>query len=55
MMRYPFFELAPGLLLLGATVGHQQVRPNRPVNTDARASVVPYVGPERARAGYWER
>lgn len=28
--------------------------PNRPVNTDARASAVLCVG-SRARAGYWER
>jgi hypothetical protein len=27
---------------------------NRPVNTDARGSVVPYIG-SCARAGYWER
>jgi hypothetical protein len=31
-----------------------EVTPNHPVNTDARASVVPRIG-WGARAGYWER
>ena len=31
-----------------------RMRPNRPVNADARLSIVPCVG-RWARAGYWER